>query len=82
MASPSRTSNIHFLTMPPTLSVLDKLYLAHGLVAEILGQAPQLHDCHLDQALFVLSLAVKRARRSPQLRQPPVSMAPEQYPLF
>jgi hypothetical protein len=68
--------------MPPTLSVLDKLYLAHSLVAEILGQAPQLHDCHLDQALFVLSLAVKRARRSPQLRQPPVAIHPEQYPLF
>ena len=60
-------------------SVLDKLYIAHGLIAEILGETPQLHDCHLDQALFVLSLAIKRARRSPKLRQPPVSAYREQY---
>jgi hypothetical protein len=64
--------------MPPPLSVLDKLYLAHSLVAEILGDAPQLHDCYLDQALFVLSLAVKRARRSPKLRQPRTAIYREQ----
>ena len=26
------------------------------------------YDCHLDQALLVLVLAMKRARRSPRLR--------------
>jgi transposase InsO family protein len=39
-------------------------------VADALGRAPQLHDCHLDQALLVLVLAMKRARRSPRLRYP------------
>jgi hypothetical protein len=60
-------------------SVLDRLYVAYGIVAEILGEAPQLHDCHLDQALLVLSLAIKRARRSPKLRQPRTSAYREQY---
>ncbi len=50
-------------------SVLQKLQIAYDLVAEALGQAPQLHDCHLDQALLVLVLSMKRARRSPKLRQ-------------
>ena len=54
--------------MEPELSVLEKLQLAYDLVAEVLGQAPQLHDVHLDQALLVLILAMKRARRSPRLR--------------
>ncbi len=51
-------------------SVLQKLQIAYDLVAYVLGQAPQLHDCHLDQALLVLVLSMKRARRSPKLRQP------------
>jgi hypothetical protein len=55
----------------PEISVLEKLEIAYGLVGESLGQAPQLHDCRLDQALLVLSLAIQRARRSPCLRPPP-----------
>jgi hypothetical protein len=51
-------------------SVLQKLHVAYEIVADVLGQAPQLHDCHLDQALLVLILSMKRARRSPKLRQP------------
>jgi hypothetical protein len=46
------------------MSVLEKLQLAHELVADALGQAPQLHDAYLDQALLVLVLAMKRVRRS------------------
>ena len=56
--------------MEAPLSILEKLQLAYELVAESLGQAPQLHDCHLDQALLVLVLAMKRARRSRTLRPP------------
>jgi hypothetical protein len=56
--------------MEPELSVLEKLQTAYDLVAEVLGQAPQLYDCHLDQALLVLVLSLKRARRSPRLRPP------------
>ncbi len=56
--------------MEPELSVLEKLELAYEIVAEVLGQAPQLYDTHLDQALLVLVLAMKRARRSPKLRRP------------
>ena len=51
-------------------AVLENLQDAYRLVAEALGRAPQLHDCHLDQALLVLVLAMKRARRSPKLRYP------------
>lgn len=54
--------------MEPELSVLEKLQLAYDLVADVLGQAPQLYDIHLDQALLVLILAMKRARRSSRLR--------------
>jgi hypothetical protein len=54
--------------MPLELSVLEKLEIAHRLVAEVLGRTPQLHDCRLDQALLVLELSMKRARRSPHLR--------------
>jgi len=54
--------------MKPDLSVLEKLQTAYDLVADVLGQAPQLYDLHLDQALLVLVLAMKRARRSPRLR--------------
>ncbi|MBU6401062.1 MAG: hypothetical protein KGS61_12135 [Verrucomicrobia bacterium] len=50
------------------LSVLEKLEIAHRLVAEVLGRTPQLYDCRLDQALLVLELSLKRARRSPQMR--------------
>ena len=56
---------------PDELSVLEKLHYAYEFVAEALGEAPQLHDCHLDQALLVIVLAMKRARRSPRLRPPP-----------
>jgi hypothetical protein len=56
--------------MTPKTSVLDNLELAYDLVAESLREAPQLYDCHLDQALLVLVLAMKRARRSPKLRYP------------
>lgn len=54
--------------MPLDLSILEKLQIAHRLVAEALGRAPQLHDCRLDQALLVLQLSIKRAQRSPQMR--------------
>lgn len=51
------------------LSILEKLEIAHRLVAEVLGRTPQLHDCRLDQALLVLELSIKRAHRSPQMRR-------------
>jgi hypothetical protein len=57
--------------MKPPLSILEKLQHANRLITEALGEAPQLYDSHLDQALLVLVLAMKRARRSPKLRQPP-----------
>jgi hypothetical protein len=56
--------------MEPELSVLEKLETAYDIVADVLGQAPQLYDIHLDQALLVLILAMKRARRSPKLHRP------------
>ena len=46
--------------MKPDLSVLEKLQTAYDLVADVLGQAPQLYDLHLDQALLVLVLAMKQ----------------------
>jgi len=51
--------------MSPQSSVLNKLQIAYRLVADSLPDAPQLYDCHLDQALLVLVLAMKRARRAP-----------------
>ncbi|HYV33065.1 MAG TPA: hypothetical protein VEO53_18400 [Candidatus Binatia bacterium] len=60
-------------------SVLQKLQIAYDIVADVLGQAPQLYDCHLDQALLVLVLSMKRARRSPKLRQPRPPGYREQY---
>lgn len=57
--------------MEPPLSVLEKLREAYELIAEVLGEAPQLYDIHLDQALLVLVLAMKRAQRSPRLRPRP-----------
>jgi hypothetical protein len=56
--------------MEPELSVLEKLQTAYDIVADVLGQAPQLYDIHLDQALLVLVLAMKRARRSRRLHTP------------
>ena len=57
--------------MEPELSVLAKLEVAYDIVADILREAPQLHHCHLDQALLVIVLAMQRARRSRKLRPPP-----------
>ncbi len=54
--------------MSSELSILEKLQIAHRLVAEALGRAPLLHDCRLDQALLVLELSIKRAQRSPHMR--------------
>jgi len=59
--------------------VLEKLQRAYDLVADALGEAPQLHDCHLDQALLVIVLSMKRARRSPRLRRPRRPDYREQY---
>jgi hypothetical protein len=56
------------MEQPP--SVLEDLQVAYAIVAEVLGRAPQLYDCHLDQALLVLALSIKRAQRSPKLRPP------------
>jgi len=56
--------------MPPQSCVLEELEAAYAIIAQVLGQAPQLYDCHLDQALLVLALSIKRARRSPKLRPP------------
>jgi hypothetical protein len=58
------------IAMQTEASILSQLRFAYELVADILGQAPQLYDCHLDQALLLLVLAMKRAQRSPKLRQP------------
>jgi hypothetical protein len=54
--------------MPLQPSVLEKLELAHGLIAQALGQAPQLYDCRLDQAMLVLVWSIRRAQRCPRLR--------------
>ena len=68
--------------MSPELSVLEKLEIAHRLVAEALGQTPQLYDCRLDQALLVLELSIKRAHRSPQMRLRLPPECPEEAFLF
>ena len=57
--------------MQPPLSVLEELEAAAAIIAEVLARAPELYDCHLDQALLVLALSIKRARRSPKLRHRP-----------
>jgi hypothetical protein len=54
--------------MTSELSVLEKLEIAHRLVAQALGRTPQPHDCRLGQALLVLDLSIKRAQRSPRMR--------------
>jgi hypothetical protein len=56
--------------MEEPLSVLEELQTAYAIVAEVLGRAPQLYDCRLDQALLVLALSIKRAQRTPKLRSP------------
>jgi hypothetical protein len=56
--------------MERPLPILYQLEMAYDLVADVLRQAPQLHDTHLDQALLVIVLAMKRARRSRTLRPP------------
>ena len=56
--------------MPPPLSVLEELEAA-AIIAQVLARAPELYDCHLDQALLVLALSIKRARRSSRLRPRP-----------
>jgi len=62
------------------LSILEKLEIAHRLVAEVLGRTPQLYDCRLDQALLVLALSIKRAHRSPQMRlRLPLDRREEQF---
>jgi hypothetical protein len=68
--------------MQTEASILSQLQFAYELVADILAQAPQLYDCHLDQALLVLVLAMKRARRSPKLRRPRHPTYPVQDTLF
>jgi hypothetical protein len=65
--------------MTPEPPVLHKLRIAYDLVADTLREAPQLYDCHLDQALLVLVLAMKRARRSPKLRYPRQPDPRDQY---
>lgn len=65
--------------MPPQCSVLEELQAAYAIIAEVLGRAPQLYDCHLDQALLVLALSIKRAQRSPKLR-PPRRYQPQELP--
>ena len=57
--------------MQESPSVLEQLQCAYDIVADVLRQAPQLHQARLDQALLVLSLSIERARRSPALRSPP-----------
>ncbi len=68
--------------MQTEASILSQLQFAYELVADILAQAPQLYDCHLDQALLLLVLAMNRARRSPKLRRPRPSGYPMQDTLF
>jgi hypothetical protein len=54
--------------MEPDISALEKLCLAYELVGDALSQAPELYDARLDQALFLIYHATKRARRIPRLR--------------
>ena len=68
--------------MQTEASILTQLQFAYELIADILAQAPQLYDCHLDQALLVLVLAMKRARRSPKLRRARYPTYPVQDTLF
>jgi len=63
---------------PDDISVLEKLEYAYEFVATALGQAPQLHNCHLEQALVVIARAMQRARRSPRLRPVPRWPPPRQ----
>ena len=56
--------------MEPDISALEKLCLAYELVGDVLSQAPELYEARLDQALFLIYQATKRARRIPRLRPP------------
>lgn len=58
---------------------MEELQAAYAIIAEALDRAPQLYDCHLDQALLVLAISIKRARRSPKLR-PPRRYPPREIP--
>lgn len=63
------------------ISALEKLCLAYELVGDALSQAQELYDARLDQALFIIYQATKRARRIPRLcpsrhRQPRQSEIP------
>jgi len=64
---------------PQALSVLEQLQLAYQLISQALGRAPQLHDYHLDQALLLLVISMKKARRSPRLRTPPPWNSQQQF---
>lgn len=68
--------------MQTEASILRQLQFAYELVADILAQAPQLYDSHLDQALLLLVLAMRRAQRSPKLRRPRPPAYPVQDTLF
>lgn len=68
--------------MQTEASILSQLRFTYELLADILAQAPQLYDCHLDQALLLLVLAMKRAQRSPKLRRPRQPAYPFQDTLF
>ena len=57
--------------MKPSSSVLEELEAAYAIIDAVLGRAPQLYACHLDQALLVLAWSIKRARRSPKLQPQP-----------
>jgi hypothetical protein len=69
--------------MDHDISALEKLCLAYELVGDVLSQAPELYDARLDQALFLIYHATKRARRIPRLRPPkPRVPQPQQDFLF
>jgi hypothetical protein len=68
--------------MQTEASILSQLQFTYQLLADILVQAPQLYDCHLDQALLLLVLAMNRARRSPKLRRTRSCAYPVQEVLF
>jgi hypothetical protein len=63
--------------MEHDISALEKLCLAYELVGDVLSQAPELYDARLDQALFLIYHATKRARRIPRLRP---SRSPRHHP--
>lgn len=68
--------------MDHDISALEKLCLAYELVGDVLSQAPELYDARLDQALFLIYQATKRARRIPRLRPPKARRTEPQQDLF